>query len=174
MAASNFFDGVSGEPLLAVEIAASGSYTIEVSGHTIDASPAHYYRLTVGALPYVTSCFPLSVPASSESDVQLNGFNLGSNVSVKVKSGADGEVLVPVDPNRHRSRHDSFSLLVSPWLASAELVETEPNNDCRSANTLSVPGAANGRIETPEGVDGVDVDFYSFEAKKGQRLIIET
>lgn len=47
-----------------------------------------------------------------------------------------------------------------------ELVESEPNNDVATAQRVSAPLVVNGRIGA-----SLDVDWYSFQAKEGQKLV---
>ena len=49
-----------------------------------------------------------------------------------------------------------------------EIVETEPNDQPAQANTASVPCVLNGRIDRPG-----DVDFWSFQGKKGESIALE-
>ena len=53
-----------------------------------------------------------------------------------------------------------------------EVMETEPNDTVESAMKISVPAVVDGRIWKSNGQQ--DVDLYRFEAKRGQRWIIET
>jgi hypothetical protein len=49
-----------------------------------------------------------------------------------------------------------------------EIVEIEPNQTARQATEISVGSWVNGRIEPAK-----DIDFFRFQAKAGQRLIID-
>lgn len=149
------------EPLLTHTFAAAGRYTATVSDLTQAGSADHFYRLSVGELAVVTDCFPLSVPAGAESEVRLVGVNV--DATVRVKAGGPGDLAVPVDPERFRARR-ALSVVVT---AAAEPVEREPNDAPVQASPL--PGGANGRFDRPG-----DADLYRFDAKAGQRWVIET
>src|SRR2546422_3272564 len=131
-------------------------------------SKEHVYRLSVGAFPFVTGCFPLSVAAKKETDIELVGYNLPSEHKVKIKAGKTGEMDLPIDPEKFRSRR-SFKLVVGE---GPELVETEPNDQPEQATPIAVPGAVCGQIWTAKRTP--DVDLFRFEAKAGQKWIIET
>ena len=77
---------------------------IKVFDLTAGGTADNFYRLSVGGFAYVTGTFPLAISADAESKVQLLGHNLPADASVKVKAGAAGEMDVPVDPAKFRSR----------------------------------------------------------------------
>jgi len=186
LAVNRGFDG-SSDALLVHRLAATGRYTVRVSDLQYMASPEHFFRVSVGELPVVTGVFPMAVPADKESEIQLAGENLPNGASAKVKAGAMGEVVVPVDAEKFRARKE-FKVLVS---TTAEVNEVEPNDTPATATTIQVPGAVNGRLsagglQPPSGAPstaerrlqtagtGTDADLFRFEAKKGQRWVIET
>jgi hypothetical protein len=142
-------------------------------------SPKSFYRLSIGAFPYVTGVFPLAIDASAAAEgkspqVELIGFNVpkGTMVAGVVKGE---KVDVPIDAEKFRSQR-AFQVMLSP---SKELAEQEPNDTPNRATPLAAVGSqgavsANGRIATPVGDKAGDVDLYKFEARKGQELMIET
>ncbi len=85
LAANNGLDSGS-DPFIAFTAPRDGEYTVRVLEITLEGSPDHAYRLTVGALPYVTGWWPLSVPANAESQVHLVGHNLPAD-TITVKAG---------------------------------------------------------------------------------------
>ena len=196
---SNGFDG-NPDPFLAYTFAAGGRFNLRVSELLLGASPDHFYRLSIGDLPWVTGCFPLSVPANTETKVELIGYNLPPEHRVEVKPEGAGEMLLPVNAERYRTRRE-LKLIVG---AGTELIETEPNDSPAQAMKISPPCAVAGRIRglsvpTPDSVqvenspgtpetrlpsspplsggavcaEG-DVDLFRFDAKAGRQWIIET
>ncbi len=164
LAVNRGFDGRS-DALLVHRLTAAGRYTLRVSDPQYMASPEHFFRVSVGELPVFTGVFPLAVSAEKETEVLLAGENLPAGASVKVKAGAIGEVVVPVDAEKFRGRKE-FKVLVS---ATPEVNEVEPNDTPASATSIQVPGAVNGRLSKP-----TDADLFRFDAKQGQRWVIET
>jgi len=63
LASNNDFDG--NDPLVAYAFRADGRYTIRVGELTLGGSADHFYRLSLGAFPYVTGYYPLSVSANT-------------------------------------------------------------------------------------------------------------
>ncbi|HKQ38741.1 MAG TPA: c-type cytochrome domain-containing protein, partial [Verrucomicrobiae bacterium] len=163
LASNNDFD--KGDPLLLHTFAEAGHYTIQVSELTLGASADHFYRLSIGEFPYVTGVYPLSVSTNRDAEVELIGFNLPAEQKVKIKPEKTGELEVPIDLEKFRNRR-ALKVLVTDM---TELVEAEPNGTPSTATKMTLPCAVAGRISTKE-----DVDVFGFEARAGQRLIIET
>jgi mono/diheme cytochrome c family protein len=168
LAANNGLDS-GADPFIAFTAPRDGEYSARVHEITLEGSADHIYRLTVGALPYVTGWWPLSISANQESPVQLIGHNLESK-TVMVKAGADGEVSLPLDTEDYRSRV-TMKVAVSQF---PETVELEPNDALDKAQPLTIPASINGRLLTADGGEGADFDHYRFEVEKGQQLVIET
>ncbi|MEA3209628.1 MAG: hypothetical protein QOE70_2685 [Chthoniobacter sp.] len=168
LAANNGLDSGS-DPFIGFTAPRDGDYTVRVREITLEGSPDHLYRLTVGQLPYVTGWWPLSVPANQESRIHLVGHNLTTEL-VTVKAGADGEVVLPLDAEDYRSRVN-MRVAVS---ALPETLEIEPNDTLEQAHPLTVPASVNGRLLGSGNPGAADVDWFRFEAEKGQELVIET
>jgi hypothetical protein len=190
LASNSGFDG--GDPLLNFQVPATGRYRIRIAERTDAGSRDHFYRLSIGSFPVVFACFPLGISVNTENDIELIGFNLQTNALVHVKSGASGEIEVPVDSEKFRSRH-SLKVAVND---TPELIEVEPNDSPAQAMKIPVPGVVDGRIWSPlpkgeskgEGKGTVrspttrgaiparesDADLFQFEARSGQTLVIET
>lgn len=168
LGSNNDFEG-SRDPLLAVQLPGDGVYVAKVSDLELGASPQHDYRLAIGALPLVTGCFPLGLPAGTGGEVELVGWNLPRDARVKVPGGPAGEVVLPLDPERFRARNALRVVLAM----DSEGVEQEPNDTPESAGKLGVPGAVSGRLGRSEAAGG-DGDLFRFEARRGQPISLET
>ena len=166
LASNNDFDGT--DPLLAYTFAADGRHTIRVHDLMLGGSVDHFYRLSAGAFPYVAGYYPLSIASNVETEVELIGFNLPPDRKVRIKGEKPGEVDVPIDPEKFRSRK-TFKVIVGE---GAELVETEPNDQPSEATRITLPSAVAGRIFSQK--QSPDVDLFRFDAKTGQTWIIET
>ncbi|HVX14028.1 MAG TPA: c-type cytochrome domain-containing protein [Pirellulales bacterium] len=164
VAGNNDFDSQE-DPLLAYRIPADGRYTVRVSDLSLTGSEKHFYRLSVGELSVVTACYPISVPADQETEVELVGFNVPAATRVKVPAGPTGERAISVDSNRFRLSRP-LNVLASD---GSEALETEPNDGVDQPTPIAVPGNANGRIAAAG-----DVDLFRFESKAGQTWIVET
>lgn len=163
LASDSGFD--DGDRLVAFRIPADGRYTATVSDQMLTASPEHFYRLSLGELPVVTGVFPLGVGANAETEIQLSGHNLPPHATVNVKSGAPGEMEVPIDSERFRTPR-AFKIILRD---EPQFTEWEPNDSPATATALAQRGSAHGRI----GRMG-DADLFRLEAKAGEALVLET
>jgi hypothetical protein len=168
--ASNTGYDESGDPFIAATMPATGRYSVRVSDLTLGASKDNFYRLSIGSFPYVTGVYPLGVPVGRETEVELTGFNLPRNSKVMVKPEKAGDVMVSIDGERFRSRR-ALKVLAS---MESELAETEPNDDPSKANSVTVPGAINGRIWASAKGQANDADCFRFDAKAGHQYVIQT
>lgn len=153
------------DPFLAWKAPADGDYHILVSNTTMDGSAGHVYRLTIGALPFVTSWSPLTAQVGKETKVTLIGHHLGDKASVTMKADKEGITNVPLDAKTLRFR-TMPSLRVS---ALAQVSEVEGNDDLAKAQVVSSSSNINGLL-----VKAGDTDHFAFDTKKGQTWIIET
>jgi hypothetical protein len=168
LASNNGFDG--SDPLLNFRIPATGRYRVRIAERTDAGSKDHFYRLSIGTFPVVFASFPLGITAGNESDIELVGFNLQPKTSVHVKAGASGEIDVPIDLEKFRSRR-ALKVVVS---STPELVEVEPNDSPAQAMKIPVPAVVDGRIWPTSKSTPTDVDLYEIEAKAGRTLVVET
>ena len=157
------------DPFLSFEAPADGEYQIRVSEVTLEGSPDYVYRLTAGALPYVTGWFPLSAQAGKGVCVKLIGHNLAADKACTTAPAAAGMMNVPLDSKTIRSRKP-VQLAVTT-LAHAD--EIEPNDSPAKAQPVSWPVSVNGVLHH-DGSDAADADLFSIEAKAGKPLEIET
>ncbi|MEI6236153.1 MAG: c-type cytochrome domain-containing protein [Planctomycetota bacterium] len=157
------------EPLLAFKIPVDGRYTARIDEATLAATKDHFYRMSVGEFAYVTSFYPLAVPARAESTIQLRGYNMPQDFKAHVKATEPGDATIPLDLDKFRTRSGLKALAIDV----PQIKEIEPNNTPAQATAMSAPGAAEGCISAPEG-KGTDEDFYRFESPAGKQWIIET
>jgi hypothetical protein len=168
------------DPFLSWTAPSDGDYTVLVSNTTMDGSANHLYRLTIGALPYVTAFSPLSAKLGEPTTVKLIGHHLKGKDSLTVTPTQEG--MMPLALGSHDIRYRSSpSLRVS---TQPQISEVEANDDIAKAQVVNVPATINSslalqsRVERPtapaSGEAGYDVDHFAFQAKKGQTWIIET
>lgn len=165
LASAGGFDGA--DRILSCRVPRDGVYSVRVRDQMLNASADHFYRLSMGELPAVTGVYPLTVPTNLESAVRLTGHHLPAELqSVRVRSGGEGtESAVPVSGPEWRGGK-SFKVLAVPGSA---MHEQEPNDLPAHASSLNWPGSMNGRFATAG-----DVDWFRFQARRGQRLMVET
>ena len=168
VAGSSGFDG--GDALLDFKVPVSARYRLRLHEANAAGSKDNFYRVSIGELPVVVGIFPLGIAANKEAAIELIGFNLPPKSLVKMKVEKPGEMEVPIDPEKFRSRKN-FRVLATE---SDDLIETEPNDLPNEATKIPVPGIVNGRIWPTVKGQSADVDQFQFKAKAGQNLVIET
>jgi WD40 repeat protein/mono/diheme cytochrome c family protein len=155
------------DPFLAWKAPADGDYIVLVSNTTMDGSADHVYRLTIGALPYVTAWYPLAAQVGKDTKVTLIGHHLGDKASVMMKPDKEGMMNVPLDTKALRFR----SMPVLRVSGLAQVSEVEGNDDLAKAQVVTLPVTVNGMLAKSKVGD---TDHFAFDAKKGQTRIIET
>ena len=130
----------------------------------------HKYKLTIGAIPYVVGCYPLSVAAGKATDVELIGYNLPPGTKAKVQAAAPGETAVPIDAGKFHVR-GPIKILVSDL---PESIPPESNDTLQRATPMSAPGSAAGRIVSHSAGVNSEACYYRFNSKARQNWVIET
>ena len=154
------------DPFLAWTAPADGDYLVLISNTTMDGSADHVYRLSMGALPYVTGWSPLSAQVGKPTDVTLIGHHLAGMAKVQVTPDKEGALPVAGLPKALRFRRQP-TLRVTSLPQTQELAGTD---DVETAQVITTPITVTGSLNGPQA----DADFYAFDAKKGQTWIIET
>ncbi|HMD20175.1 MAG TPA: hypothetical protein VKH40_07625 [Alloacidobacterium sp.] len=151
-----------------------GLYTLSISDREQSGGTDRFYRLNAGPLPYITSVFPLGVRAGEETEVSVEGVNLGDTHKVKVEApkSADGWTTIPLAfKNGATVSMNAVKLAVGN---EPEVLEKEPNNTTAQAQVISLPATINGRIAGGNEAGGkADEDYFRFRARKGERLNID-
>jgi WD40 repeat protein len=125
------------------------------------------YRIQIGDIPIITGVFPLGIQRGAGTMVRLHGVNLGEKQTVDFKSPANTAIgsKLPVQiPNGTALGSPSVIVGEFPEVVSPEAAIQAPG----ASPSVPVPGTANGRI-IKSGV----TDTWRFQAKKGQRSILE-
>lgn len=166
LASNNQFDK-SNDPLIAYKFTTPGSHQLVVSELVLAGSVDHFYRISIGAFPFVTAAYPPVIEKGEASDLTLIGYNLPSDSkhSITADSNRGADFPVKLNPDHYRWRGD----LKVAATEKPRVLESEPNNTFKEATTLLAPGIAAGRIDS-----GDTEDWFRFEAKAGQTWIIET
>ncbi len=157
------------DPLLIVKLPAAGAYRVRVGEATFEGSAEHYFRLSVGRLPFLTGVFPLTLPAHSESEVELLGVNLGESEHSRLIAKEPGDLALPSVATGWRSRRDWKFLATD----SPAPLEIEPNDAPEQATPVPVPVSVNGRL-MPVQETGPDTDLFRFPARQGVTYLLET
>ncbi|HZP81165.1 MAG TPA: PPC domain-containing protein [Chthonomonadaceae bacterium] len=149
----------------------TGNYVLFLRDLRYQGSPNHVYRLTLGAIPYVTGAMPPGGSPGATLNLQLAGYNLGS---------AACRVTLPPEPASEPFAR-ALSLPNGPsnpiLLATGafpEALQAGTNDSIANAQKLPVPATVSGRLARQNSAaGGAQADFYRFHAAQGQKLALE-
>lgn len=154
------------EPVLILRSPSDQVVTLKISDQEFGGSANHFYRIRVHQGPYRSGVFPLSVAPGQGRTLRQTGANGPEHTPLEVTAPAQARpgslITIKAVPGS-----DKTSRVVV--LEGEQAEEREPNDSGDQAHRLPVPGGVTGRLASPG-----EVDVYSFEAKKGQRLILES
>lgn len=156
-----------GDPLLNYRFATAGEYVLEIRDARYQGNAEWQYSIEANNRPFITNVYPPRVTPGSATRVTLVGFNLP----------ADPTALITLPPETPAGLQWINLPLAgapaspAPVIVSRlpEALETEADNDqLAQAQPVGVPIGVSGCISKPG-----DVDYYAFEAKKGERFSFE-
>ncbi|HVE43405.1 MAG TPA: hypothetical protein VNM14_26240 [Planctomycetota bacterium] len=180
----------SRDPLLDFSAEADGAYVVRVNDLLYRGGDEYFYRLSIGTGPWIDFVDPPVLKPGADNAVTVYGRNLpgGTPADGVMIDGRPVEKLAttikgPTAPEL------PVQTLLRPGDASADLVswnlpgsnpvrfllsednvvaEVEPNDTPDKGQTIQAPALVVGRFN-PRG----DRDWFTFEAKKGDKLWIE-
>jgi hypothetical protein len=152
------------DPVLIYKAEQDGEYLVEIKDAVYRGREDFVYRLTLGAIPYMTDIYPLGAKGDTTAKLDLFGVNLPIH-QMDLKLTANDVPLRRVLCDGGRTLSNALPLAVG---RTAELQESEPNNSPEQANPVTLPATINGRIEKP-----ADVDYFTFQAAAGEKLVME-
>ncbi len=191
-------DAVGADPAIEFTAPAEGVYGIKLFDHVYGQGPAYFYHFDVSATPLIDFIYPPSGLPGTNQAVTIYGRNLPGGVPADglTRNGAPlqkvaATIAVPGDeasktqmpaltqlPVRTALLDAITFQLPSPagasnrvpfYVAQAPVVlEVEPNSTPAQAQKLTVPFEVTGQY-LPNG----DVDWFQFDAKKGEVLWID-
>ncbi len=162
------------DAVLTAKLPSDGKYTISVSDVEKKGGMDYFYRLNAGALPYVTEVFPLGVRAGESSEVWVKGVNLGQVQKVPVQAPRSSAGAWEKFPLRVKTpQGESLNKVMLAVGEGPEVMESEPNDSPAKAQKVTIPVTINGRIDNGKTAGPTDEDYYRFEAKKGEHLLID-
>lgn len=157
-----------GDPLLSYRFEHAGEYLLEIRDVRYEGNQYWEYCIEANSRPFIETVFPLAVARGQSSPIELVGYQLPT-APMTVECIAPMETPVGLQTLRlpmGADLTDPIPLVVSDLPLTLEA--TTENNSADKAQLLAVPSGLNGRIESD-----ADVDYYAFEAKKGESLTFE-
>lgn len=152
------------DPVLRYTIPSDGEYVVEIKDALYRGREDFVYRISIGAVPFVTGVFPLGGPVGAKTSTELTGWNLPTaKLTVDAKGAKPGYYPVSLRAGVISSNRVPFALDTLP-----EILEREPNDTPANAQRVTLPVIVNGRIQQPG-----DTDVFSFEGRAGTRVVAE-
>lgn len=155
------------DPCLRYRFEQAGEYFLEVRDVRYHGNADWRYSIEINSRPLVTQVFPLALTPGTESKLDLIGFQLPAQPVTQFKvpmETPEGPMSVGVPMGDQLSNPVSLFASTLPAVSEA----AGENNTPEKAQPITVPAGISGRIETE-----ADIDFYSFEAKKGETFAVE-
>ncbi len=140
-----------------------GEYYLEVRDVLYQGGAEHRYRLRVGDFPLISYPFPPAIEAGSTQTVAFLGPAVEGLKAKSVSAPAEVDLMSLSAPFEDGAGSGFATLRISNL---RELQESEPNDKPTNANRIELPGAVSGRFAIER-----EVDYFEFEAKKGQRWV---
>jgi hypothetical protein len=155
--------GLGSDCRLGYTFPADGECLIELRDANYDGGADYRYRLRVGDFPLATNVFPLGARRGQTRSFAVEGPAGETFAPVSVSLTQDPSPRTPVGVKNDGGKG---STPLSVLLADADdQLESEPNDDARSATPIQVPGNISAHLDHPG-----DLDLYRFDAKKGDRV----
>lgn len=129
---------------------ADGEYLVQVRDSTYKGGGEHGYRLRITSTPAATMAYPPVL--SADFAMYKSG---PSEQLLEAQKPAPPWVQTGAEAWPITVRHSTMT----------QKSETEPNDDAKSAQTITLPVGLSARFEKKG-----DKDFFSFPAKKGQKI----
>jgi hypothetical protein len=139
------------DPVMFFRAPADGDYTVELRDVIYRGRGDFIYRLTIGALPYVTDIFPLGGQRGTDVAVELRGANLKTTRTT---------VTVPADAPR-KITVEGFSFAAGDYASVRAADIADPQR-------VTAPTSIDGRIRIPGASH-----WFSFTVQKGDRLVFD-
>lgn len=163
-ASDNYFYG---DPFLTHRFEQAGDYFLEIRDVRYQGNAYWEYGIEISQRPFVEIVHPMGLPRGQDRQIELVGSKLPDTSTVTVKAPMDmplGPGWMPVPMGDELT--NPVPVVVSDL---PPVVEIDTENDTpETGQKIALPAAISGRIEQES-----DLDYYTFDAKKGERFSFE-
>lgn len=161
----NYF---AADPFMVVEFQQAGEYYLEVRDVRFTGNKYWNYAIDVLNRPFATNVFPLAISATKPTTLELIGESVPAETTI-VYDPATTEL--PLGPQM-LSLVDGQQVFdpVAVYVSNESILfeSMADNNDKEHAQKIQIPAVINGRV-----ISDADIDYYQFEAKKGDKISFE-
>ena len=156
-----------GDSYLSHKFDRPGDYFLEVRDVRYHGNQYWQYSIEVTNRPFITNIHPMGIAKGQSSQLELVGANIPESPFIEFAAPGDlPESTKWLQLPLANGKSNSAPVVVHSLQPIVE-AETD-NNSIENAQPITFPAGISGRIETEN-----DIDFYSFEAKKGDLLSFE-
>ena len=153
------------DPVILYKVLKTGKYYLEIRDAIYRGREDFIYRIDIGEIPFVTSCYPLGGKSDQMTKLTLDGVNLKRN-TVRIRIPKDGaEKFTTQIEGKNK-------MLTNPIiLANGSFSETFHDNKMnleKTAQKLEIGTTVNSKINQPR-----DEDWYAFNATKGMDILLK-
>lgn len=155
------------DPCLRYRFEQAGEYFLEIRDVRYQGNVEWRYSVEINSRPLVTQVFPLALTPGADSKLELVGFQLPAEPVSQLKlpmETPEGPMSVGVPMGDQLSNPVPVIASTLPPILEAPADNNAPDK----AQPITVPAGISGRIEVAS-----DVDYYVFEAKKGEIFSVE-
>lgn len=155
----------SGDPVLIFKVRKDGDYRLRLRDLEYRGGGDYAYRIVCGAIPYVETLLPSSGEPGGVITAHAIGYNLAGADQIKVDltNSAPGRIDVRARTPAGFSNAMPFEVTELP-----QATESEPNNDAKTANLISIPSEISAHVDRPG-----DEDFFKFHLAYKQVVNVE-
>lgn len=166
LASNDYFFG--GDAVLHYRFQTAGEYYLDIRDVRYEGSRYWEYAIEIHDRPFVTTISPACLPPGVPTKVRLIGFNLPADPFVTLTLPADAPDWQHWLQLPNLAGQPLNSVLVRPSALPVVHEASTPNDTPAQAQAITMPAAIAGVIERTD-----DVDYYAFQARKGQRFTFQ-
>jgi len=148
------------DPVLYCEVPQTDNYLLEIHDALYRGREDFVYRITLGAVPFVTNIFPLGGQTDLPTKIELSGWNLTENVATILPLREEGIHLLPAFGNGFAAGCAVFANDSLPQI-------TEPIHE--HAKQIKLPVIINGHLDSPG-----EIAHYTIFCEAGDKVVAET
>lgn len=156
----------AGDPFLNYKFEQAGEYVLEVRDVRYQGNVYWEYAVEISNRPFVASVYPMGVARGQETKLRMIGYQLPADPMASLTLPMETKP----GPQTVKLPMGGGTAAVPVVVSDLPLVlETEgDNNTVEKGQSVTIPCGINGRIESEN-----DVDYYTFDAKKGELVAVE-
>ncbi|WP_425613721.1 PPC domain-containing protein [Anatilimnocola sp. NA78] len=148
------------------------TYTACVRDAEFAGDRGYVYRLSIRSIPEVLTTVPLVVKPGEKQSLKIIGWGLSQPAALGFVNQEVTLVAGPTNVPQDVTVTTPLGKTTARVFAGEATDLLEPAGDDAAQRTLAIPAAISASFDKVDGISGMPVDRYRFEAKQGQTLRI--